>query len=291
MTEEEKFKAIQDSRNKNEQPSGVKVDPPTDEEGKGNEAGKNEGDKANSTPKEPTEAEKQQHAMAEMRTKFKRENEALKKELAELKKWKADSEAAKVKPKTREDFNSDAEYGAFVRKEIEDGVYNKVLEKMNEAKAQDSEQQQRAQRLSEGMESIQKGLSQKVFEQLQDPDSEITRILNDERGGDVISGAIQRSEYGADLLALLYSKPEIFKNVLEMPKYRQEYTICQMEDRIAALRSNAKAKADAEAEKRKRAESLPNTGAFGLNGNGKTDISGLSTAQRVERYKAEMRNS
>lgn len=299
MTEEEKFKQIQESRKvaseakgEQETKTGVESDPADKKvetkEGDYKQQETQTGDKT-APKKEYTESEKQQHAMAAMRTNFKRENEALKREIAELKKWKAEAEAKSVKPKTRDDFENDEEFGKYLQKNLEENVYKRLQARMNEEAEKDSERSRRSERLSSGLESLEKGLTQKVFTQLENPDSEMSMILNDERGGKLIADTISESDYGAELLSLLYNKPEIFKEILALPAKKQEYRLYQLEDTIENMRKSVASKQQSDEEKRKRAESLPATGAFGLNGNGNTDISGLSTRERVERYKAEMR--
>lgn len=299
MTEEEKFAQIQQSRQlanggTQDKGSGVEAHPQAEksETEKKTDGGKPEEVKdVKDTPKEPTEAEKQQHAMAQMRAKFKRENDSLRKEVEELKKWKADAEAKNVKPKTLEDFGGDTEkYGAFLRKQIEDDVYARVSEEFRKNSAAETEMSERGEKLTKGLESIRSGLSQKVMAELKDPDSTMSMVLNDGEAGKTIADAIAESDYGADLLALLHGKPEIFQNMLSLPPKRIEFRIYQLEDQIAAIKAQASEKQKAEAEKQEKANSLPNVGAFGTNGNGNTGIAGLSAKERVERYKAEMRN-
>lgn len=299
MTEEEKFAQIQQSRqlangDKQDNGSGVEAHPQAEksETEQNTDGGKpKEEGKVKDTPKEPTEAEKQQHAMAQMRAKFKRENDSLRKEVEELKKWKADAEAKNVKPKTLADFNgNEEEYGKFLRKQIEDSVYARVSEEFRKNSAADVEMSERGEKLTKGLESLQSGLSQKVMAELKDPDSVMSMILNDGEAGKTIADAITESDYGADLIALLHGKPEIFQKMLSLPPKRIEFRIYQLEDQIASIKARASENQKAEAEKQDKANSLPNVGAFGTNGNGNSGIGGLSAKERVERYKAEMRN-
>ena len=300
MTEEEKFAQIQQNRQvangeKAGEGSGVEAHQQAEqktETKKEPEGGKPEGEKeVKETPKEPTEAEKQQHAMAKMRSQFKRENDALKKELEELKKWKADAEAKNVKPKTLEDFGGDQQkFGEFLRKQIEDDVYARVSEEFKKRNEADAETSERGERLMKGLNDLQEGLSQKVVAELKDPDSAMSQILNAGEKGKTIADAITESEHGAELLALMHGKPEIFQQMLALPQKRIEYRIYQLEDQIVATAQRLSEQKKAEAEKKEKADSLPNVGAFGLNGNGNKGIGGLSNKERVERYKAEMRN-
>lgn len=299
MTEEEKFAQIQQSRqlangDKAGEGSGVEAHPQAEKtaetEPKADGGKPKEEGKVKETPKEPTEAEKQQHAMAQMRSKFKRENDSLRKEVEELKKWKAEAEAKNVKPKTLSDFDgNEEEYGKFLRKQIEDSVYARVSEDFRKSTEADRESTEKAERLRSGLEGLRKGLADEVMTELGDPDSTMSAILNSEKGR-TIADAITESEYGAELLALMHGKPEIFKQMLNLPEKRIEYSIYRLEDQIVALKAQAAEKQKAEAEKQEKANSLPNVGAFGLNGNENKGVAGLSAKERVERYKAEMRN-
>lgn len=301
MTEEEKYAQIQKNRQvanggEAEKGSGVEAHPQAEQtaetEPKADGGTPKDEGKDKAPHKEPTEAEKQQHAMAKMRSQFKRENDALKKELEELKKWKADAEAAKVKPKTLADFDGDEEkYGQFLRKQIEDSVYSRVTEEFRKKSEADAQAEERGEKLRSKLDGFEEGLSQKVMDDLRDPDSTMSQILNAGEAGKVIAEAITESEYGADLLALMRSKPEIFQQMLALPAKRVEYKMFQLEDQIAALQRQASDKRKADEEKKEKAYSLPNVGAFGLNGNGNKGVDGLSAKERVERYKAELRNS
>lgn len=299
MTEDEKFAQIQQSRQlanggTQDKGSGVEAHPQADKsttEQKPDGGKPKDGNDVKDTPKEPTEAEKQQHAIAEMRSKFKRENDSLKKEVESLRKWKADFEAKQAKPKTLEDFGGDAsKFGEYLRKQIEDDVYARVSSEFSRKAAEDAEMSERGDRLSKGLEALQSGLSQKVMAELKNPDSVMSGILNDEHGGKIIADAITESEHGAELLAIMHSKPELFQQMLTLSPKRIEYRIYQLEDQIVALSKQMADKNKAEAEKQAKSDSLPNVGAFGTNGNGNKGIGGLSAKERVERYKAEMRN-
>ena len=298
MTTEEKYKEIVESRKvageESKEPSGVKVDPPTpknehDEEGKAEqqpEAG-NEGVQNVSGKSEPTDYEKQQHAMAAMRASHKRETDSLKKEIEELKKL-VNAGKEKQEPKKRSDFGSDEEYGEYVRSQITEGAAKQVREELEKRQADERRQNEFNEKLKSGLEGISKGLSEKVFGDLKNPESVMSQIIMDERAKSMVD-AIRQSPRMADMLALMQAKPQIFQDILELPPKKQEYRIFSLEDNIDTIYSKKASRQQDDEAKKDRAASLPVTGAFGNQGTGSTDVSALSTEERVARYKAELK--
>lgn len=302
MTEEEKFKAIQEARKvateqKEEPNGGVQVDPPTEdkEEPKPNPTPEEqqppkEEDKEKGTP--PAEKEsKAEHALAEMRVKNKRVVDGLKGEIAELKKQIAEFTKPKETQKTRQDFQSDEEYGAHLRSQIEKEVTEKVLKEL--AEKQDSQKS-----VNDTTEKIRTDLvarfgdeiAKKVCDDMDDPDSEMSLILTDEKGK-AIAEAVFESDRRSDLLALMQAQPKIFQDMLTLSPKRQEFAVYKLEDQINARYAKLQADKKAEEEKKQRAENLPAPGVFGVNGTGNQGISGLSSQARVDKYKAEMRKA
>lgn len=295
MTEEQKYEEIVKSREVEPAAGeslqgGEEKSDPQDQQGK--EASKvqpNRQDgtgKANEPKKEPTPEEKQRHAFAEMRIKFKRENDALRKEIEALKKAQAAKDVPA--PKTRKDFETDGEYGDYLRKEMEDEIYRRVSERMRSEQDAVSERAALGERLRQQLEGLETGLSSKVFSALEDPDSDLYQILTDERGEGRIAEML-KGRYGAEVLAIIHGKPDLFRSILELPGRMQDYRLCALEDNIERLRSNREQESRAAESRRQAAESLPSAGTFGTNGNGVADVGGMSAAQRVAKYKAEMR--
>ena len=295
MNEEEKYRQIVDSRNSGteggEKQGGVEPDPHgTGNAGKEPEAGAARQEPARGT--EPADGrdpeEKQRHAMAAMRVRFKRENEALRREIAELR--KAAGVSAGEKPKTREDFKDDAEYGNYLRQNLEDGIYRRVRERMDGDLESERESAEDLRRLESGLESGQKGLSGAVMRELHDPESEMSLILTDDRAK-AMASAIAGSDHRPEILAVMYGNPGLFRKLLELSPQKQLFRIFQLEDRLEAMKAQGETRTKAEEERRRRAESVPAAGAFGITGNGRTNIGSLSATERVRRYKEDMRKS
>lgn len=295
MTPDEKYKEIVESRKVatgSDDPSGVKTDPPanTNEDhqqpGDGKQQPNPAEDGNSSTPTPPTHEEKQQHAIAKMRADFNRELAALRKENEELKARFNGAEKTPEK-KTRKDFQTDDEYGDYLRKQIEESVKADFKKQQDESEKAQKEKMEFAKSLSDGLEKIQKGLSEKVFKDLNDEGSEMFSIIKDDRA-EPIREMIRKSGRRADLLALMQAKPGIFQQIMELPEEHQKYRLYSLVDAIDSKYSQLEKQHQADKQKEERAASLPAAGAFGVNGTGTTDISGLSTAERVNRYKADM---
>lgn len=296
MTEDQKYEQIVKSREvepaggENLQGGENKSDPQDDKakEPSGSQSSSRQDGtgKATEPRKEPTPEEKQRHAIAEMRIKFKRENDSLRKEIETLKKAQAAKDVPA--PKTRKDFETDGEYGDYLRKEMEDEIYRRVSERMRSEQDAVSERAALGEKLRQQLEGLEEGLSEKVFADISDQDSDLYQILTDERGEGRISELLE-GPYGAEILAIIRGKPEIFRSILELPGRMQEFRLCSLVDSIERLRSDRAQNARAAESRRQAAESLPSAGTFGTNGNGVADIGGMSAAQRVAKYKAEMR--
>lgn len=307
MTTEEKYQEIVNSRKASEEtkpedtkpkdePSGVKTDPPAEkqpepekkpDEKKPDEGGKQPEDDKGKGPAKPSKPEQEEHALAAMRIKFKRENEALKKEIEELKKAQS-ANAPKPAAKTRNDFENDEAYEKHVRDSLKEEIRAEIMNEVNAQKAKQDETETYTAKLRSDLEkTFSKEIADKVFADLENPDSEMSLIITDERAKPIVE-AVQASERRADLLALMQAKPQIFQALLELPARKQEFRIYQLEDQIEAQYAKLKAKQAEDKQKQERAESLPNTGTFGVNGNGNDGINGLSTAERVRRYREEI---
>lgn len=307
MTEEEKYQEIVNSRKASEEkkpedtkpkdePSGVKTDPPAEkqpepekkpDENKPDEGGKQPEDDKGKGPAKPSKPEQEEHALAAMRIKFKRENEALKKEIEELKKAQS-ANAPKPAAKTRKDFENDEAYEKHVRDSLKEEIRAEIMNEVNAQKAKQDESENFTAQLRGDLEkTFSKEVADKVFKDLNNPDSMMSEIILDERAKPIVE-AVQSSERRADLLALMQAKPQIFQALLELPARKQEFRIYQLEDQIEAQYAKLKAKQAEDKQKQERAESLPSTGTFGVNGNGNDGINGLSTAERVRRYREEI---
>lgn len=306
MTEEEKYQEIVNSRKASEEkkpedtkpkdePSGVKTDPPAEkqpepekkpDEKKPDEGGKQPEDDKGKGPAKPSKPEQEEHALAAMRIKFKRENEALKKEIEELKKAQS-ANAPKPAAKTRKDFENDEAYEKHVRDSLKEEIRAEIMNEVNAQKAKRDESENFTAQLRGDLEkTFSKEVADKVFADLNNPDSLMSEIILDERAKPIVE-AVQSSERRADLLALMQAKPQIFQALLELPARKQEYRVYQLEDQIEAQYAKLKAKQAEDKQKQERAASLPSTGTFGVNGNGNDGINGLSTAERVRRYREE----
>lgn len=307
MTTEEKYQEIVNSRKASEEtksedtkpkdePSGVKTDPPAEkqpepekkpDEKKPDEGGKQPEDDKGKGPAKPSKPEQEEHALAAMRIKFKRENEALKKEIEELKKAQS-ANAPEPKAKTRKDFENDEAYEKHVRDSLKEEIRAEIMNEVNAQKAKQDETETYTAKLRSDLEkTFSKEIADKVFADLENPDSEMSLLITDERAKPIVE-AVQASERRVDLLALMQAKPQIFQALLELPARKQEFRIYQLEDQIEAQYAKLKAKQAEDKQKQERAESLPNTGTFGVNGNGNDGINGLSTAERVRRYREEI---
>ena len=306
MTEEEKYQEIVNSRKASEEkkpedtkpkdePSGVKTDPPAEkqpepekkpDEKKPDEGGKQPEDDKGKGPAKPSKPEQEEHALAAMRIKFKRENEALKKEIEELKKAQS-ANAPKPAAKTRKDFENDEAYEKHVRDSLKEEIRAEIMDEVKAQKAKQDESENFTAQLRGDLEkTFSKEVADKVFADLNNPDSLMSEIILDERAKPIVE-AVQASERRADLLALMQAKPQIFQALLELPARKQEFRIYQLEDQIEAQYAKLKAKQAEDKQKQERAASLPSTGTFGVNGNGNDGINGLSTAERVRRYREE----
>lgn len=305
--EEEKYQEIVNSRKNKEAekqpetppqettPSGVKTDPPAErqpEPGKKPDESKPQGDgKQPEDPKgegtaKPSEKEMQEHAFAKMRLKFKKENEELKARLAQLEKSAVEN-APKTQLKTRKDFETDPEYEQYVRDSIADEVRKKVLEEVNSYRAKQDEANKNTAKLREDLEgTFGKEVTNKVLTDLNDPESEMSMILTDERAAPIVE-AVKGSGRKADLLALMQAKPQIFQAMMTLPPTKMAYRVYQLEDQIEAKYSALAAKKKEDEKKKAIADSLPTPGSFGNGGEENKGVSGLSTQQRVDRYKKE----
>ena len=310
MTTEEKYQEIVENRAKagavtpetkpeeNEDQSGVKTDPPADTKTEPTET-KPEGEppkegdqkpkesKEGKEPAKPSNAERQEHALAKMRIKAKLENDSLRKEIEDLKKQLAES-APKPAAKTSKDFEKPEEYEKYIRDTLKDEILAEVLNEVETQRQQRDEQQGFMTKLRGELETtFGKEIGEKVVKDLEDPESDMTMIITDERAKPIVE-AIKTSKRRADLLALMQAKPQIFQNMLDLPERRKEFSIYQLEEAIEARYAQVKAKEAEDAKKKERADSLPSTGTFGVNGNGNDGINGLSTTARVNRYKEEI---
>lgn len=308
MTEEEKYQEIVENRKAEAasaeppkpdegNPSGVKTDPPAEKTAEPNETGNDEppkdGDgksdkgKDGKAPAKPSKAEQQEHALAQLRIKSKRENDALRKEIEDLKRRLAES-APKPAAKTAKDFEKPEEYEKYVRDTMKDELRKEILEEVESKKAAQDDVEQFTAKLREDLEkTFNKEVSDKVFADLNNPESVLSMMITDERAKTVVD-AVKASRRRADLLALMQAKPEIFQQIMELPERKQEFRIYQLEDQIEAKYAQFAAKQASDQQKKERADSLPNTGTFGTNGNGNEGVSGLSTTARVNRYKEEI---
>ena len=74
-------------------------------------------------------------------------------------------------------------------------------------------------------------------------------IITDERA-QPIAEAIRESHRGADMLALMQAKPEIFRQMLELPPRKMEYRLNQLEDSIDNMYKALEAKKAEESRRR-----------------------------------------
>ena len=96
-------------------------------------------------------------------------------------------------------------------------------------------------------------IASKVITELDDPDSEMSQILTDEKGK-TIAEAVFSSDRRADLLALMQAKPEIFRAMMDLPQKKQEFRVYQLEDQIEARYAQLEVDEKAKKEKKERAE-------------------------------------
>lgn len=308
MTEEEKYQEIVNSRKESEEkkpeeakpqetnPSGVKTDPPaekqpepekTPEEPKPQGDGKKPDESKGEGPAKPSEKEMQEHAFAKMRLKFKKENDELRAQIAELKKGIAES-APKPQAKTRNDFESDEAYEKHIRDTIKDELRAEIMNEVNTSRTMQDEKDKFTAKLRGDLEgTFGKDVADKVFTDLNDPESDMSMIIQDEQAKPIVE-AVMGSKRRADMLALMQAKPQIFQSMMDLPPQKMAYRVYQLEDQIEARYAALAAKKKDEEKKKAVADSLPTPGAFGNQGNGNDGIQGLSTQQRVNRYKEEL---
>ena len=308
MTEEEKYQEIVNSRKSKEaekqpetqpqetNPSGVKTDPPAEkqpEPDKKPDDTKPKGDSKNPEdgkgdgPAKPSEKEMQEHAFAKMRLKHKKESDELRAQIAELNKKLADM-APNPQAKTRKDFESDEAYEKHIRDSLKDEIRAEIMNEVNASRTKQDELNRNTAKLREDLEgTFGKEISDKVFKDLSDPESEMSMILTDERAKPIVE-TVNGSSRKADLLALMQARPQIFQTMMDLPPTKMAYRVYQLEDQIEAKYASLAAKKKDEEKKKAVADSLPTPGAFGTQGNGNDGIQGLSTQQRVNRYKDEL---
>lgn len=307
MTEEEKYQEIVNSRKaaaedkkpneakpQETNPSGVKTDPPAEkqpepdkkpDESKPQGDGKKPDDTKGEGPAKPSEKEMQEHAFAKMRLKFKKENDELKARLAQLEKGAAEK---KPQAKTRKDFESDEAYEKHIRDTLKDELRAEIMAEVNASRAKKDEMDKFTAKLRGDLEgTFGKEVADKVFTDLNDPESEMTALIQDEQAKPIVE-AVMGSKRRADLLALMQAKPQIFQSMMDLPPQKMAYRVYQLEDQIEARYAALAAKKQDEEKKKAVADSLPTPGAFGTQGNGNNGIQGLSTQQRVNRYKKEL---
>lgn len=308
MTADEKYQEIVNSRKaatedkqpetekkpEDENPSGVKADPPAedkkpetekqpegDKKPEGDPKGKGEGDK------KPSDADKANHALAELRFKHKKENEGLKQQIADLQKQLA---ALQPKPqaKTVKDFEKPEDYEKYVRDSFKDELRKEILEEVKATRAMQDEHAGFEKQLREDLEKrFAKEVSDKVMADLHNPESSMSMIITDGRAEPMIE-AIKASSRKADLLALMQANPQMFIDMLDLPDRRKEYEIYKLEDRINARYQQIAAKMQSDKAKAEKAASVPTPGTFGVNETGNKGFSGLSAKARVERYMEEI---
>lgn len=227
-----------------------------------------------------SEAERSRHAMARMRKQHAAEKADWERKFKEL-----EAKVAPQKPKTREDFGSDEEWREHLEKAIEDKIVARVMEGLNKRQAEERGVSGAISDLHTSVSNfLGKEDGEKVWRELTTEGTEAYEILNDPRSDHMVSVICDSPMKGALLGAIVYS-PRVFRNILDLPQSRQAYELYRVEERI---RSNQAEIARKKEQAKKREESLPAPGTFGNNAKGSTDISGLSTKQRVERYKKEL---
>lgn len=230
--------------------------------------------------RQKSEAERSRHAMARMRKQFASERAELERRISEL-----ESQLNPKKPKTREDFKSDDEWRGHLEQVLEDRIAERVAKRIAETQSRERDAAQTANSLQNSViDFLGKEDGNKVWRELTTEGQEAYEIVNDPRADDMVNTICESPMKGELLGAIVYS-PNVFRNILELPKSRQPFEIYRIEEQI---RRNKAEIARRKSEATKRAESLPTPGSFGNNAKGKTDIGSLSTRQRVERYKKEL---
>lgn len=303
MTTEEKYQEIVKSR---EVASGAedskggenKANPPAENETK---SAQNEPPKgtqqpadgehsAEKTKKTPTDAEKQEHAFANLRFENKRLLERIK-ALEASAKASTKPNADEGEAKKRSEFANDDEYGKYLYDRIYKQVSEKVTSELEEKRKAETERDESNKALKDKLvKSFGNERAESVWKDLNDEASMMSQIITDGRGVEM-ARAIGASNRNADLLALMQAKPQIFQAILELSPDKQKYRIYALEDAIEQQYASIAAKQQEAKQAQERAASVPVTGTFGTNGNGVTDISGLSSAERVARYKKEILES
>ncbi len=321
MTEEEKYKQIvssrqsaetanQQTKKENEEPSGVKTDPPADkgtEDPKNTEPPKGQSDTKTDTPPEnggkgtedpkntiPSDAQKQQNAMAKMRYENKRLLERIKKLEAN------DANRAAAQPqetfKKLSDFPNEDEYRKYLYDTMEKQITEKVMKQVQEARERDAELQNGNNELRSTLErAFGAERAGSIYKDLENPESELSQILTDERA-EALLDVVNHSKRKAEILAIIQARPADFLSLFELPPEKQKYRLYGLEDAIEQKYAQAQQQPQAAQQQQTQAQPKPNTaaglptpGAFGTNGTGTRDISGLSTQERIARYKEEMR--
>lgn len=322
MTEEEKYKQIvssrqsaetanQQTKKENEEPSGVKTDPPADkgtEEPKPADPGKGATEQKVDTPPEaggkgtedpkntiPSDAQKQQNAMAKMRFENKRLLERVKKLEADA----ANRGGATQQPeavKKLSEFPNEDEYRKYLYETMEKQITEKVMKQVQEARERDAELQNGNNELRSSLErAFGAERAGSIYKDLENPESELSQILTDERA-EALLDVVNHSKRKAEILAIIQARPADFLSLFELPPDKQKYRLYGLEVAIEQKYAQAKQQPQATQQQPPQAQPRPNTaaglptpGAFGTNGTGTRDISGLSTQERIARYKEEMR--
>ena len=300
MTAEEKYQEIVNSRKNSEtekkpeekpqetSPSSVGADLPADEKKPDTEKKPETADSGNGDKTKPTKSEQEEHAFAAMRFKHKRENDELKARIAELEKQIA-ANAPKPAAKTRKDFDKDEDYEKFVRESLTEEVREKVLAEVNAQNEVNAKRDKFTAKLRSDLEAaFSKEIADKVFNDMADPESEMTMIVTD-KAAEPMMNAIKSSKRMADMLALMQAKPQMFRSLMELPPERQAYRIFQLEDQIEAKYAQIRAKQQSDQQKKEKADSVPTPGNFGSGEQTNKGFNGMSDSARVNRIKEEIR--
>ena len=205
----------------------------------------------------------------------------LQKQIAELQ--------PKPQAKTIKDFEKPEDYEKYVYDSIKDRLRAEIMGELNSERAKQDEKQGFEKQLREDLEkTFTKEVSDKVINDLYNPESSLSMILTDERAEPIID-AIKSSSRKADLLALMQAKPQMFIDMLNITDdSRKRYKVYQLEDQINARYQQIAAKMQSDKAKAEKAASLPTTGTFGVNETGNNGISELSAQARVEKLKQEI---
>ena len=323
MTVEEKVKEIEESRKvATENPDGSgenKANPQADEkkpaetdggkkpedgdkkpEGdqkpdgdkKPDEGGKKPEDKTGAHRAEPTEAEKQQKAFAELRF----ENKKLKERLAKIEAAQKPKDPPTEQRKKLSDFNGDTDaYGKYLYESLSKEITEKLTKQLQEQREKEQASKEETDGIRKNLEAaFGKERTDSIWADMANPESMMSQILTDERGKAIVD-FIKSSKRNADMLALMQAKPQIFQELLEFRPEKQNYRLCALEDAIDAIYAELSQKKSQEEQKaqqkQEQAANVPVTGVFGVNGNGTTDFSTLSAEERVARLKEELRKN